>query len=201
MPTSKTAENRKSTRYIREDVKVSVIKPGILGLKETIKCKLIDISSTGIQISTPEKFGAAYNVTVKLEFDSGKIFNIKSRIVNKRVFNNYLSVHSFPQIKNLLHDKETSLERLCLYEADKQISAKFRNLGSSSVKILTPKPLDKKKQHCLIFTLSNEKKHKVWTQISEYKHQTINRYGIQFVKNNDELGDYMVEDMTTLIFQ
>jgi len=201
MPTSKTAEHRKSTRYIREDVKVSVVKPSLLGLKETIKCKLMDISSSGLQISTPEKFGAAYNVTVNLAFDSGKIFNIKAKIVNKRVINNYLSIHSFPPIKSLLKDKDISLKRLCLNESDKEINAKFRNLGSSSVKILTPKPLDKKKQYCLIFTLSNEKKHKAWTQVSEYKHQIINHYGIQFEKNNDELGDYMVEDMTTLIFQ
>ena len=175
-PTSKTTEHRKSTRFIRADIKVSVVKPGLLGLKETINCKLIDISSSGIQISTPQQFGAAYNVIVKLEFDSGKIFNIKSRIVNKRVINSYLSVHSFPQIKNLLNDHDISLQRLCLYESDKEISAKFRNLGSDSVKILTPKPLDKKEQHCLIFTLSNEKKHKVWTQVSEYKHQILNRY-------------------------
>ena len=200
-PTSETHNQRKSTRFIRTDIKVSVEKSSFIGLKETINCKFLDISSTGIQMSTPTKFGTATKLTVNLVFDTGKTFNLKSRIVRQHETNNYLSIHSFPKIKKLLDDEEISLNRLCLYESKEQITAKFRKLGSSSVKILTHAPLNPKKQHSLIFILSNGKKHKVLTQIRGSQHHIYYNYGIKFDKTSDELADYILETQTDLVFK
>ena len=200
-PTSETPVNRKFTRLIRKDIKASVVKSNFLGLTKKINCKLIDISSAGVQIFTPIKFGTGSKLTIHLSFETGKVFKLKSRIKNHHVTNNYLSVHRFPKIKQLLHNKEISLDRLCLYQSNNQIPAKFRNLGSSSVKILTHKPLNPKEQYNLIFMLSNGKKHKTLTQIDDYQHHIYYNYGIKFDKANDDLGEYILETQTDLVFK
>jgi len=199
--TSETTNQRKSTRFIRKDIKATIVKSNILGLKKTIKCSLIDISSTGIQISTPLKLGTNIKLTVHLNFDTGKSFELKSRIIRHQVTSNYLSVHSFPIIKNLLDNKDVALDKLYLYESNKQIPAKFRNFHSSSVKILTHTPLDTKKQHSLIFILSNGDKYNTLTQITDYQQHKYNNYGIKFDKANDELGEYILETQTDLVFK
>ncbi len=201
IPTSKAEDQRKSARFIRKDIKASIIKSNILGLKETITCSLIDISSTGIQISTPIKLGIESKLTSILRFDTGKVFKLKSRIKNHQVTSNYLSLHNFPKIKNLLDNKDVSLDRLYLYESDKLIPAKFRNFHSSSVKILTHTPLDTKKQHSLIFILSNGEKLNTLTQINDYQQHKYNNYGIRFDKTSDELGEYILETQTNLVFK
>ena len=201
MPTNKTAENRKSTRFVRKDIKATIVKSNLLGLKETINCKLVDISSTGVQISTRIKLGSNIKLTVNLSFDSGRVFKIKSRIKRQNKTDNYLSVHSFPKIKELLNDKKTSLEKLYLYKSREQIPAKFRNLGSRSVKILTHTPLNLKEQHHLIFIMSNGKKHKASTQIDDYQHHIYYNHGIRFDKTSDELGEHLLETQTDLVFK
>ena len=200
-PASEIINQRKSIRFIRNDIRASIVKPNFIGLNEKINCKLLDISSTGVQISTPIKLGTDCKLTVFLSFNTSKVFKLKSRVKNHHETNNYLSVHSFPSIKTLLNDKEISLERLCLYESKDQVSAKFRNLNSRSVKVLTYTPLDPKKQHCLIFILSNGKKHKVLTQINNSQHRIYYNYGIKFDKASNELGDYILETQTDLIFK
>jgi hypothetical protein len=200
-PISETINQRKSTRFIRKDIKVSIVKPIILGLKEKINCKLVDISSTGIQISTSVKLGTATKLTVNLSFETGKIFKLKSRIKNHHETNHYLSVHSFPKIKTLLNDNEISLDRLCLYQSNNQISAKFRNLHSSSVKVLTLTPLNPEERYNLIFILNNGKKHKAWTKIDDYQHHKYYNYGIKFDKVSDKLGEYLLETQTDLVFK
>jgi len=205
--TSETTNQRKSTRFIRKDIKASIVKHSILGLKETINCSLIDVSSTGIQISTPLKLGTNIKLTVYLNFDTGKTFELKARIMRHQVTTNYLSVHSFPKIKHLLHNKGISLHKLYLYESNKQnesikqIPAKFRNFHASSVKILTHTPLDTKKQYSLIFILSNGDKYNTLTQINDYQQHKCNNYGIKFNKASDELGDYILETQTDLVFK
>ena len=200
IPTSKSSEDRKSTRFIRKDIKASIEKSNFLGLAEKINCKLIDISSAGVQIFTPIQLRKDSKLTVYLSFETGKAFKLKSRIKNHYETNNYVSIHSFPKIKKLFHDKEISLDRLCLYQANNKIAAKFRNLGSSSVKILTHTPLNPKEQYNLIFTLNNGKKHKTLTQIDDYQHHKYYNYGIQFDKASDALGEYILETQTDLVF-
>jgi len=46
---------RKHTRFIRDDIKVSILPLGLIGLKKPIACKLIDIYAAGIQLSTKEQ--------------------------------------------------------------------------------------------------------------------------------------------------
>jgi len=200
-PTAKHSNKRKSTRFIRTDIKVSIVKSGFLGLNDAINCKLRDISSSGVQISTPTKLAADSKLTVILSFDAGKVFKLKARIIHHQKTETYLSVHSFPKIIELVDDEEISLHELCLYEDQEQVSAKFRNLDPHSVKILTHSPLNLRKQHSLIFILSNGKKHKVLTEIHDYHPQKHNYYGIKFVKTSDELADYSLDTQTDLIFK
>ena len=172
-----------------------------MGIKETINCKLVDISSTGIQVSTPINLGTNSKLTAILSFDKGRVFDLKSRIKRQQKTDTYLSLHSFPKINELLNDKEISLDRLDLYRSKEQIPAKFRNLGSSSVKVLTHTPLNTKEQHDLIFILSNGKKHKASTQIDDYQHNISYSYGIRFDKASDDLGEYLLETQTDLVFK
>ena len=192
---------RKTTRFIRNDIKASIINLRFLGLRQAINCKLIDISSTGVQISTPVKLSVNTKLTLILQFDDGKEFKLKSKLARHKETNHYFSNHSFPTIKNLSKINDASLRKLHFFESNKQIFAKYRNLSSSGVNILTYSPLNIKKQHSLLFTLSNGKKHKAITKIDQYQHYRYYNYGIKFDKTNDELGEHILETQTDLIFK
>lgn len=75
--------HRKSTRYIRQDIKVRVLFGNALGLKKTIETELNDISSRGALVTTPCKLGISKKITLVITFDDGQIFRFSGKIVRK----------------------------------------------------------------------------------------------------------------------
>lgn len=192
---------RKSTRYIRRDIDASFVKNKLFGVKAEIKCKLIDVSSTGVQVSTPYKISVNDEIELILSFDDDEEFNIKAEVVSQKELHTYISTHSFPSIDSL-ENKEAELVSLHLYESEnKRILAKFRNLSTNRVKILTYSPLNKRHRYNLVFTLDNGETHKIDTKIENYQHKVKHSYGVKFEKSNDDLGESLLETQTDLIFK
>jgi hypothetical protein len=192
---------RKYTRFIRKDIEVTIVKSNLIGYKETIKCKLIDISSTGVQISTPLKLGTNIKVQLILKFGTGKTFKLKAKILRLQESVHYLSNHSFPALQYFLKNKAAPLKSLHLFESNQEILMKFRDLDASSVKIFTYVPLDIKENHSLLFILNNGEQQKISSQIDQYQRLINNSYGIKFEKMSDKLGDHILETQTDLIFK
>ena len=76
-----TKNNRTTTRFIRDDITVTVKTPGRLYFGKPITVNLMDISCKGVLISTDKKFGINKQITLTLEFTSGKVFVIKAKTV------------------------------------------------------------------------------------------------------------------------
>jgi len=73
--------NRATTRFIRDDIAVAINVPGLFGFGKTISVNLMDISCKGALISTGEKLGINKQITLNLQFKTGKKFEIKAKIV------------------------------------------------------------------------------------------------------------------------
>jgi c-di-GMP-binding flagellar brake protein YcgR len=73
--------NRFAVRYIRTDIKASVLKVRLFGLGKPLGLELLDISSKGALISTNKKIRKNKIITLILEFEDGKMFEISSKIV------------------------------------------------------------------------------------------------------------------------
>ena len=75
-------ENKRfAVRYIRNDIKASILKVRLFGLGKAMGLNLLDISSKGALISTNKKIRKNKKITLILEFEDGKIFEIGSKIV------------------------------------------------------------------------------------------------------------------------
>ena len=197
---SRVNNQRKSTRFIREDITASIIKTHLIS-KETIKCKLVDISSAGVQVSTPVKLGTNVKIQLNLRFGTGKVFELKAKITRQHESTHFLSNHSFPSLQYFLKNKSAPLKSLHLFESNQEIPIKFRNLSDSSVKIFTNVPLNIKEKHSLLFILSNGEQQKTFTEIDNYQRIINYNYGIKYEKPSDKLGDHILETMTDLIFK
>lgn len=199
---AKTFQNsRKATRYIRKDIKISFVKSYFVGLKETIKCELLDISSTGMQIATANKIKLNSSLHLTLLFDTGDEFNLDAKAIWNKKNSSFKSEHIFPTIKNILDDKKTSLKTLSLYEADTPVPAKFRNLTTTHVETLTDSPLHLSTEYNLLFTLSDKNIYIIDSKITSCKQLQQNCYGLRFKKPNDQLGDCLLDTQTHLIFK
>ena len=75
-----TKNNRATTRFIRDDITVTIKAPGRFYFSKPIAVNLMDISCKGVLISTDKKFGINKQITLTLEFTSGKVFVIKAKI-------------------------------------------------------------------------------------------------------------------------
>ena len=75
-----TKNNRVTTRFIRDDITVTIKAPGRFYFSKPIAVNLMDISCKGVLISTDKKFGINKQITLTLEFTSGKVFVIKAKI-------------------------------------------------------------------------------------------------------------------------
>ncbi len=73
--------NRFAVRYIRTNIKASVLKVRLFGLGKPLGLELLDISSKGALISTNKKIRKNKKITLILEFEDGKTFEISSKIV------------------------------------------------------------------------------------------------------------------------
>lgn len=72
---------RYAVRYIRSNIKASVLKVRLFGLGKPVGLELLDISSKGALISTNKKIRKNKKITLILEFEDGKVFEIESKIV------------------------------------------------------------------------------------------------------------------------
>ncbi|NOR69228.1 MAG: hypothetical protein GQ532_05960 [Methylomarinum sp.] len=192
---------RKHTRFIRDDIKASVLPVNFLGLKETIACKLIDICSAGLQLSTKEKFRTNTTLLLTLQFDNGREFKLKAKILRHTQKTIYLSNHHFNISKDTLKNKNNPLHSVHLFESDNKIEAKYRFLNINCIRALTFSPLDSKKQYQLAFTLKNKKTIITNSKFKHYQHYIQYDYGLKFDSINDELGDYLLNTQTDLVFK
>lgn len=192
---------RKYTRLIRKDIKISFIKTNYIGLKKTINCELLDISSSGAQLASIQKIAVNSQLNISIHFDSGDTFKLKAKVIWQKKSTLYKSKHSFSPINKVLKQKNRSLKTLHFYEEDERIFSKFRHLGSTQVEILTSSPVKQYKPHHLVFSLSDNSNHKVTTKILSHKQKKHHSFGVLFEKTNHDLGDCLLETQTHLIFK
>jgi hypothetical protein len=75
-------ENKRyAVRYIRTDIKASIIKVRLFRVGKPMGLDLLDVSSKGALISTGKKIRKNKKITLILEFDDGKVFEISSKII------------------------------------------------------------------------------------------------------------------------
>ena len=198
---SKLDNQRKHTRFVRDDIKVSILPVSFLGMKEPISCKLIDICSAGLQISTKEKFRVNTNLSLILQFDDGHELKLKAKIVRQKETNHYLTNHSFNIGKDSLKNENNPLKSVHLLNSGNKIEAKYRFLNLNCIRTLTYSPLNKNKQYKLLFTLKNKQMIKTDSQIKSCQHHIHYNYGLKFESTNDALGEHLLETQTDLIFK
>ncbi|NOQ77761.1 MAG: hypothetical protein GQ475_08245 [Methylococcaceae bacterium] len=190
---------RKHTRFVRNDIKSSIVPISILGKKSSISCKLIDISAAGAQISSKEKFGINTKLTLSLQFDDEEQFMLKAKILRKKEINHYLTNHFFTIYKGFLNNKDNPLKSVYLLENGQKIEAKYRLLSLNCLRVLTFSPL--KKKYTLAFTLKDGKDTKTDSQFKQFQHHKFYEYGVKFDNINDALADHLLETQTDLIFK
>jgi hypothetical protein len=84
-----TANQRRTVRYIRNDISASIRKESWLSavgfnrFRKKIPVELLDISNRGCLVSSSEKLTIGAQVTAVLEFEAGKCFEIKAAVVRK----------------------------------------------------------------------------------------------------------------------
>jgi hypothetical protein len=77
----KIDNSRIATRYIREDIAVSITSKNLLGISKRIEAKLLDITSKGVLVAATEKMAINKNIVLHLRFTTGKVFDINAKIV------------------------------------------------------------------------------------------------------------------------
>ncbi|MBF6647788.1 PilZ domain-containing protein [Methylobacter sp. BlB1] len=75
--------NRITTRFIRKDIKVTLSKNGLFSFGCGTPVDLIDISSKGVLIRSHKKLNIRDKITLELELDSGKTFEVEGIVVRK----------------------------------------------------------------------------------------------------------------------
>ena len=75
------SNQRKTVRYVREDITASIKKNTLLSLGKQIKIKLLDISTKGALISIDKKLKVKTKISLNLEFNDGKTFQIDAKVV------------------------------------------------------------------------------------------------------------------------
>jgi len=192
---------RKHTRFVRDDIKVSIIPFSLLSKKKPIECKLIDICATGVQISTKEKLKTNTNLTLYLQFKSDQKFKLKAKIIRKNDIKHHYSDHHFKIFEGFLRKKDNPLISVHLFDSDNKIEAKYRFLDMRCLRILTSSPLDQNKHYDLVFRLKNGEETKISSQITHYQCKTCHDYGLKFDQTNDTLAEHILKTQTDLIFK
>lgn len=77
-----TAKNHRiATRYVRDDIDALVIDMGFLSVGKPFLVRLVDITSKGALIESEKKLKINQAITLVLRFTTGKIFEIKAKVV------------------------------------------------------------------------------------------------------------------------
>lgn len=81
-----TAIQRRSySRYTRDDIRISLQSKTAIFKSCVESAKLINISHQGLALTCKKKLRERSRLSLELRFDDGKIFNLKGRIVYRRV--------------------------------------------------------------------------------------------------------------------
>ncbi|MFW5442812.1 MAG: hypothetical protein ACKE51_00695 [Methylococcaceae bacterium] len=192
---------RKSTRLIRADIKASISRRNFLGVRDTFNCKLLDICSAGVQVLTPTNIGVNAKLQLNLQFGNEKEFTLNAKIIHHQESVHFLSTLNFPALQYFLNNKAAPLKSIHLFESNQELKIKFRNLTTSSVKVLSNVAINLNEHHSILFTLYNEEQQKTSCKINKHQKIINYSYGIKFDKPNDALGDCILETQTDLIFK
>jgi hypothetical protein len=165
-----------------------------------LKTKLIDISSSGVQVYTPKKLKLNQKLSVNLKFSDGKKFAINAKIVRHENNARYYYELAFETADLADKDKKASLVKVNLFDGDNQIDAKFRNLTFDAVQILTPAMLGTDSALSLVFNFGDSEQLKADAKIARQNKVIIHYYGIKFDKFNNALGDHLITTQTDLFF-
>lgn len=110
-PTMKNHNNqRKTTRYIRDDISASINRSDIFGgyhsfsYSTSIEVELLDISSKGALISSPKKFNLNKKINLVLIFDCNKKFEISSKIIREETYTQRIYGLKFSNVRHDLGD-------------------------------------------------------------------------------------------------
>ena len=111
---------RKTIRYIRSDISASINRRDIFGgynsfsYSDSIKVKLLDISSKGALISSPKKINLKKKINLVLIFSCNKRFEIPSKVVREEVYTEKIYGLKFDNARHDLGDYllETQTELL-----------------------------------------------------------------------------------------
>lgn len=199
--TSQIHNKRKHTRFVRDDIKVSIVPTGLLGMKKPIICKLVDICAAGVQLSTKEKFIQNTKLVIILQFKNEQQFKLNTKVMWKKEANHYFTDHNFKLYKGVLKNDDNPLKSVHLLESGNEIKAKYRFLNMNNIRILTFSPLNKKKHYSLIFILSDGKQIQIESHFEHYIHHIYHDYGLKFESTNDALGEHLLNTQTDLIFK
>ena len=80
---------RKTTRYVRKDIKVALRINNVFGIKKMLDSELLDISSNGALVFTRQTLRLKQKVIMLIEFIDGKTFSINAEIVRKCASSKY----------------------------------------------------------------------------------------------------------------
>ena len=76
--------DRKTIRYIRDDIQIKLLYSHALGLKKvTVPCQLDDISSKGLLVITDKKLALNKKLILVITFTDGKEFRIIGRVIRQ----------------------------------------------------------------------------------------------------------------------
>jgi PilZ domain len=106
---------RKSTRYVRNDIGVTVSKISLFNFSFIknwgIAVKLVDISSRGVLISSPMRLAVRKKIQLNLRFSDFKEFDVTGSIVRKSPGDDYVYGIKFDRINNSLADHILKTQR------------------------------------------------------------------------------------------
>lgn len=94
---------RKTVRYIRKDIMVSISRPNLFGVySRAIRVKLLDISSKGSLIACPKNMRINSKIRLILVFKGNRKFEVNTKIVRKSVGEEPLYGLKFQRVNNEL---------------------------------------------------------------------------------------------------
>lgn len=110
---------RKSTRYVRNDIGVTVRKVKIFNFSFItdwgVSVKLFDISSRGALISSPMRLTVNKKIHLIIRFSDFTEFEVAGTIVRKSPGNDYIYGVKFDHINNDLADHLISTQRKLVF--------------------------------------------------------------------------------------
>lgn len=190
---------RKSVRYKRDDIKVSLSGYLLFSQGRPLDATLLDVSAKGVQVYTPKKLWANKKLVVHLEFADGRKFDLKAKIMRHKLAINYRYKLEFLDGGDAL-EKRFRLGKTNTYVAGSPIEAEYHNFGVNSVEMLTPNSLGSDDKLSLILDCGAEEQQELEAKIVCQDKLDRHCYGLKFESPNDDLGEHILNTQTRLLF-